>query len=78
MTAPLTVVNQAAMTVWWGQLNKEPWKRMMNLIYSTVNSTGRILNDQNFYEFLYLGDFGPLYNEENFCRSFFQHCDDEK
>ena len=67
----IQTINSAALTIWYDKLHKERWKKIIHILHTTITDVGRMLNDQNFYEFMYLGDFGPLYNADNFCRSFF-------
>lgn len=38
---PLTIVNQAAAGVWWGQMNADKWRFVLTLIYNVVNDLGR-------------------------------------
>lgn len=49
LDTPLNITNQAAMGVWWGQLNQEKWKFMINLIFRVVNDMGRQLTDISVY-----------------------------
>jgi len=38
---PLTIINQAAMRVWYGNLNPDKWKILIVLLYWLVNDLGR-------------------------------------
>jgi hypothetical protein len=50
LDTPLNITNQAAMSVWYGQLNQEKWKFMINLIYKVVNDLGRELTNLGVYK----------------------------
>ena len=52
LDTPLNITNQAAMNVWYGQLNSEKWKFMINLIYNVVNDLGRQLTNVGVYKLM--------------------------
>jgi hypothetical protein len=41
----LDVVNQAALGVWWAQLNAPKWRYAIILLYNVVNDLGRQLTN---------------------------------
>jgi hypothetical protein len=49
LDTPLNITNQAAMGVWWGQLNSDKWRFMLVLIYNVVNDLGRQLTEVGVY-----------------------------
>ena len=52
MDTPLNITNQAAMGVWWGQLNSPKWRFMLVLIYNVVNDLGRQLTEAGVYQLI--------------------------
>ena len=43
---PLTIINQAAMWVWYGNLNPDKWRILIVLLYKLVNDLGRKLTER--------------------------------
>ena len=52
LDTPLNITNQAAMGVWWGQLNSPKWRVMLVLIFNCVNDLGRQLTDVGVYQLM--------------------------
>jgi len=53
---PLKLVNQAAMGVWYAQLNTEKWRFMVILLFNVVNDLGRQLTEQGVFSLMNTGE----------------------
>lgn len=54
---PLKLVNQAAIGVWWGQLNADKWRFILILLYNVVNDLGRQLSEVGTYTSMQQSEF---------------------